>query len=240
MSGNEARSLILAHSSDVHVDDDDRPAQRGGLPGLAAVLRTAVARSADILLLAGDTFDHGRVGGPALTGVRRILAAAPIHVVVLPGNHDPLLGQSIFERAGLHDLPQVHILGLTEEESFYLPDHGIEIHGRAHRDFADMPPMPEPRPRVLPRQVIIAHGHYVPASEWERQSHRAWRISDAALSAGGADYIALGHWDRPTAVGNEAARAYYSGSPDLAETVNIVRLTTSEPAQVTRTPLLWA
>ena len=46
-----------------------------------------------------------------------------------------------------------------------------------------------------------------------------------AIAATGADYLALGHWDRPARVGDGIVPAYYSGSPDLAQTVNMVRLT---------------
>ena len=38
-------------------------------------------------------------------------------------------------------------------------------------------------------------------------------------------------------VGNGVVPAYYSGSPDLAETVNLVRLTAGGEVVVTREPL---
>ena len=52
-----------------------------------------------------------------------------------------------------------------------------------------------------------------------------------------ADYLALGHWDRPVRVGNGVVPAYYSGSPDLAQTVNLVRLTAAGEVIVTREQL---
>jgi hypothetical protein len=57
------------------------------------------------------------------------------------------------------------------------------------------------------------------------------------IAATAADYLALGHWDRPVRVGNGVVPAYYSGSPDLAETVNLVRLTAAGEVVVTREPL---
>jgi DNA repair exonuclease SbcCD nuclease subunit len=83
----------------------------------------------------------------------------------------------------------------------------------------------------------MAHGHYVPPHEWGAQSHRAWRISDGALAATGADYVALGHWDRATPVGDGTVPAYYSGSPDLAGTVNVVRLSRAVGVSVACEPL---
>ena len=58
------------------------------------------------------------------------------------------------------------------------------------------------------------------------------------IAATEADYLALGHWDRPIQVGNGAVPAFYSGSPELARTVNLVRLTAGEVA-ITREPLTW-
>jgi hypothetical protein len=59
--------------------------------------------------------------------------------------------------------------------------------------------------------------------------------SDDELKATGADYIALGHWNRAAKVG--AVAAYYSGSPEYAGTVNVVRLTAAGAVAVTRAAL---
>ena len=52
----------------------------------------------------------------------------------------------------------------------------------------------------------------------------SWLISDAEIDATEADYLALGHWNRPEKVGTGRVPAYYSGSPELAKTVNLIRL----------------
>ena len=71
----------------------------------------------------------------------------------------------------------------------------------------------------------MAHGHYDPAADRSVRPRAAWLIDDAEIAATGADYLALGHWNRPVRVGNGAVPAYYSGSPEYAGTVNMVRLT---------------
>ena len=48
------------------------------------------------------------------------------------------------------------------------------------------------------------------------------------IAATGADYLALGHWDRAAQVGCGAVPAYYSGSPEYVHTVNFVRLTAAQ------------
>jgi hypothetical protein len=233
-TNNGDRPIVLVHSSDLHVDDIRTWRQYDGVAGLAAVLDAAAAVAADIVLLVGDTFDNLRVSTPALHRVAALLAAAPMPVVLLPGNHDPALPECIFRRAGLLALPHVHVLGISHPETVHFASHSLEISGRAHRSFADMPPVPPPAPRSTRWRIIMAHGHYVPPDEWASQAHRAWLISDADLAATDADYVALGHWDRAAAVGDGSVPAYYSGSPDLAGTVNVIRLAESTGASIER------
>lgn len=221
------RAVRLVHSSDLHIEDagPHAPPGRGaaGIAGLAAVLATARALDADAVLLAGDTFDHGRIGGAMLARAAGLIAQAGRPVVLLPGNHDAALPDCLFRRAGLLDLPHVTVLGVAEER-VALEALDLEIWGRAHRGLDALQPLGAPPPRRARWQVAMAHGHYVPAEEARWDAHRAWRITDEALRAARADYVALGHWDRAVRVGPAEVAAYYSGSPDLAGTVNLVTL----------------
>jgi DNA repair exonuclease SbcCD nuclease subunit len=72
--------------------------------------------------------------------------------------------------------------------------------------------------------VAMAHGHYEPVPDRTTHLVPSWLISDEEIAATGADYVALGHWNRAIKVGDGSVAAYYSGSPDLAATVNVVRL----------------
>ncbi len=239
MTEHGERAIVLVHSSDLHVDDEIVKGRYNGLIGLRSVIDTAVAQGADVLLLAGDTFDNLRVSEAVLREAAAILSSAPMPVVMLPGNHDPATENCLFRRAGIIGLNNVHVLGITHAESIVFDDHGLEICGHAHRSFADMSPLRAPWPRTTRWQVVMAHGHYVSPDDWESQSHRAWKISDDELAMTEADYIALGHWDRPTPAGDGRVPAYYSGSPDLANTVNVIRLTEPAGAVVERVPVHW-
>jgi hypothetical protein len=141
----------------------------------------AQSLSADIVLLAGDTFDNHRVSQAMLQRTRDMLANARVPVVLLSGNHDSILPECLFRRAGLHDLEHVHVLGVTHSDVITFAEHGLEIRGRALHGFGDMSPLHTPHPRTTRWQIVMAHDHYVPPHEWDAQSHRAWRISDAAL-----------------------------------------------------------
>jgi DNA repair exonuclease SbcCD nuclease subunit len=224
--------VVLVHSSDVHVDD------RGGIGGLKAVLATAGALGADLVLLAGDTFENNRLSAAVLDRAGELLAEARMPIVILPGNHDPALPDSVFVQRGVARIPNVSVLGVTHDEAVSFPAHHLEIWGHAHRDYFDMAPLRGPRPRSTRWQVAMAHGHYEPPETRANPLRPSWVFSDEEIAATGADYLALGHWDRPMRVGNGIVPAFYSGSPELARTVNLVRLTAGGVV-VTREALIW-
>lgn len=233
-NSGRATRITLVHSSDIHVDDGPQD----GTAALGSVLATARALSADIVLLAGDTFENNQLSANVLEQARGLLAAAGLPVVVLPGNHDPALPGSVFIRGGLTGLKNVRVLGVTDEEAIAFPAYDLEIWGHAHRDYFDMAPLRGPRLRSTRWQVAMAHGHYEPPETRANPLRPSWVFGDEEIAATAADYLALGHWDRPTQVGNGAVPAFYSGSPELARTVNLVTLTGSGAAIVTREPLV--
>ena len=225
--------IVLAHSSDVHIDDRED----AGVAGLAAVLATARVLRADIVLLAGDTFDTHQLSGAVIDRAGALLAQAGRPVVILPGNHDPALPESVYLRGGYAQIADLAVLGVTHDEAVSFPDLDLEIWGHAHRDYFDMPRLRGPRPRSTRWQIAIGHGHYEPPETRANPLRPSWVFGDEEIAATAADYLALGHWDRPARVGNGAVPAYYSGSPDLAETLNLVRLRAPGEVLVSREKL---
>jgi DNA repair exonuclease SbcCD nuclease subunit len=236
---NRAREVVLVHSSDLHVDEDHAAAPRNGdgTASLRSVLATARAVRADVILLAGDTFESNQLGSAILDRAGRMLAEAGIPIVILPGNHDPALPDSVFICGGFGLIPNVSILAVTHDEAVPFPFFDLEIWGHAHRDYFSMAPLRGPRRRSTLWQVAMAHGHYEPPETRANPLRPSWVFGDEEIAATGADYLALGHWDRPMRVGNGVVPAYYSGSPELAGTVNLVRLTAAGEVVVTREPL---
>jgi DNA repair exonuclease SbcCD nuclease subunit len=229
--------VVLVHSSDIHVDDSPITGS-DGTAGLHAVLATARALGADFVLLAGDTFENNQLSAAVLDRAGELLADAGMPIVILPGNHDPALPDSVFVRHGVARIPDVSILGVTHDEAVAFPAYDLEIWGHAHRDYFDMAPLRGPRPRSTRWQVAMAHGHYEPPETRANPLRPSWIFGDEEIAATRADYLALGHWDRPMRVGNGVVPAFYSGSPELARTVNLVRLTAGGVV-VTREALIW-
>ncbi|MSQ51234.1 MAG: hypothetical protein EXR28_05040 [Betaproteobacteria bacterium] len=227
------RDIVLVHSSDVHLDHDSEEKGTGDSTRyLAAVLRAAREAHADLVLLAGDTFESNRQSPEFVDRVAAMLAQAPAPVVLLPGNHDPLVPDTLYRRIQEARIDSLHILGLTHDEPVVFESMDLEIWGRAHRDYGDMIPFEAVRGRTRRWHIAMGHGHYEPVPDRSARARPSWLIGDAELAATQADYIALGHWNRAVRVGGDKVLAHYSGSPDLARSVNVVRLAASGEVEV--------
>ncbi len=239
MNCDTSKDVVVVHSSDIHVDHVYTAEIHGGdgAGGLACVLDAARGLGADVVLLAGDTFDCHRLPDALIDRAAEVIAAAQIPVVLLPGNHDPVMPDAVYHRRSLTELKNLHIIGLTHDEAIVFPALDLEIWGRAHRDYSDMIPFEAVRPRQTRWQIATAHGHYVPTPDRITRPRPSWLIGDADLAATQADYVALGHWNAPAKVGDGAVAAYYSGSPEFAGTINVVRLGTTGGVSVAREKL---
>ena len=87
------RDVIVAHASDVHIDDSYTARLFGGdgAGPLRAVLTAARKAKADVVLLAGDTFECHRLPDSLLIHTAATIREFSLPVVVLPGNHAILL-----------------------------------------------------------------------------------------------------------------------------------------------------
>jgi DNA repair exonuclease SbcCD nuclease subunit len=236
------RDVVVVHSSDLHVDHDYTARLHGGdgTAGLACVLSAARGMGADVVILAGDTFDSHRVPHDLIERAAAVMAGAALPIVVLPGNHDPAVADAVYRDTALAAVKNLHVIGITHEESIVFAPLSLEVWGRAHRDYDDMIPFEIGRAGRLRRtrwQIAMAHGHYEPAPDRSQGPQPSWLIGDAEIAATGADYVALGHWNRAVRVGNGLVPAHYSGSPEYAGTVNVVHLSEASGVTVTSAPL---
>jgi DNA repair exonuclease SbcCD nuclease subunit len=218
------RKVVLIHSSDLHVDDGytARLWEGDGNRPLRAVLKTADRLKAQIVLLTGDTFEHNRLPEQLLEETYSILSEAKCQIILLPGNHDPLTEDSVWYRGKLSEPKNVHVIGLGNRGLVSLPGLEMQVWGRAHLDYEDMSPLMNPAVKKARWHVVVAHGHYEAKPRLDAQLRPSWLISSAEIAASRADYLALGHWNTPKRVGGMGVKAFYSGSPDLAGTVNHV------------------
>lgn len=107
------RALRLAHCSDIHLDSDyyggdwNRARHDRDRALFDGLLEAICAGRPDLLLLAGDLFDHNRATVDTVEWACERLANLPFPVVMIPGNHDCLAENAVYHRhdfaaAGLH------------------------------------------------------------------------------------------------------------------------------------------
>ncbi len=218
------RPLRLLHTSDLHLGDE-----AGVVPGhlaresLSPLLMVADAvceANADMLLIAGDLFDSNRAEASLVLGAQRILAALPLPVVILPGNHDSLDASSVYLRfESWASLPSVRVLTRVAGETIDFPQLQLRVWGRPTVDH-----LPATRPlEAVPTRsgegwyVVAGHGHYTePPGRGPLVPIRSSPILRADIDGLDADYVALGHRDRSERIAIAHIEAWYSGAPVIS------------------------
>src|ERR1700691_685075 len=117
------RDIVVVHSSDLHVDHDYTARLHGGdgVAGLACVLNAAREVAADVVILAGDTFDSHRVPQDLIARAAAVIVSAALPIVVLPGNHDPAVAEAIYRVSALATVSNLHVIGITHDGSIMFP-----------------------------------------------------------------------------------------------------------------------
>ena len=230
--------IKLLHSSDLHIDVSNDRTLAEGTQNLRHVLDSADDVTADMVLLAGDVFEHNRASAELIDFTTDLMARAGRPIVILPGNHDPLTEDSVYRRGKFTDISNITVLGLTHVSSVKFDELQLEVWGNAHFSYSDMQPLQDPRNRSSRWQIAMAHGHYDDSIDVREKYRPSWIMNDEDIAATGADYIALGHWNIAKSVCTQDVPAFYSGSPDYAGTVNVISLIEPGNIDVRRHPIV--
>jgi DNA repair exonuclease SbcCD nuclease subunit len=214
------RSLRLLHAADLHLDGDaygnadQQVAHRARERRVfQQVIARALADDVDLVLIAGDLFDHNRVSDDTVAFVRGELARLHRPVVLLPGNHDCLEPQGVHDR---HDFtagaPHVHVIRRLDGEVVELPALDAVVWGRGMQEHV---PTFQPLAHVPPRDggrwaLAMGHGFFYPERE---RPERSSPIFADEIRATGWDYVALGHHHLQADVSQPGVTAWYAGAP---------------------------
>ncbi|WP_297009306.1 metallophosphoesterase [uncultured Corynebacterium sp.] len=204
--------------------------QEARLAVIERMLRLAVDRSCDAVVVAGDVFDDNLVDSRTWRRAVDVLRASPVPVFLLPGNHDPYDPASIYRDPVFDGLsPTVRVLTDTTPRQVRAAADGgpgLEIIGApllskymsadpvagALRDIRDGAGGASDRDAATVR-VLVGHGA---TSSWSSTDDPAVIDVDAAAQACRdrvVDYVALG--DTHSAVDLHAdGTVRYSGSPE--------------------------
>lgn len=224
------------HTSDVHIDNTADPAW-----ALRAVVDSALERNVDIILIAGDLFDHARISEQTAAATKDQLARLDRPVVVISGNHDCMDEGSVYHRVDLRAAGEhVHFVRNAEGEELLYENlglriwaRGIENHHPAYRPLSSYRPAD---PDYW--SIAVAHGHYVSKGA---TSYRASQIRQEEIAQLGCHYLALGHWHGFLDVSAGDTKAFYCGSPSEstvdAGSVNLITLSPESGVHVERQPV---
>ena len=178
------------------------------------VLKSAQEKDADFVLLCGDVFEHNMVSQETVKKVIAIFNQYPsIPIYLLPGNHDILGSDCVYERPIFQRIKHLTIFRASD---------GIQVGG------ATLHPCPvlsklttQDLTTTIPSvrdtdgiHIGVAHGSLVgkfPSSNWEDTT---LPVNPSCIERTGIDYLALGHWHSHRAFddGTGVARIAYSGT----------------------------
>jgi DNA repair exonuclease SbcCD nuclease subunit len=205
------------HTADLHLakpfgrfDEDTRAAlRRARLDAFRRIGALAVEHGADVVLIAGDTFDAETPPPKTINRALRAMADVPEVIwVLMPGNHDSLAAVDLWERIA-QDAPPNLCLALTPEV--------IEIGA----SLAILPCPPTVRAPGMdltawtttaetPGRIRLglAHGGVV---DFGSEAATPAVIPPDRAETAALDYLALGDWHGQMSL---SRRTWYAGTPE--------------------------
>ena len=211
------RPLTLLHTADIHLDN--RPADSAQLPktylAFEAIIDFAQDVNVDLVLIAGDLFDHNRVDEEAVVFAQDQLQRLDCPAVILPGNHDCLQADGIYRR---HDFSaaceNVRVISDPDGQSITFPDLDLRLWGRgmeAHEPgFHPLANIPARNASPTRWHVAMAHGFFYDDFE---APERSSPILASEIRETGWDYVALGHKHVMANHSQGGVAAWYPGTP---------------------------
>ncbi|MAV26576.1 MAG: hypothetical protein CMQ05_10720 [Gammaproteobacteria bacterium] len=212
----------VLHTSDVHLDNvigptgEESPAQKG----LMSVIDKSIELEVDLLLIAGDLFDHNRVKSPCLEFATEQLSRTSCPVVMITGNHDCMAEYSIYHQYDPCDAGD-HIYFIRDVAGGVvdLPDQQMTVWGNGivdhHRGNKPLGNMPVSRTNDEDHWFIgMTHGFYVN----DEDSIYSSLITADEIEASPFDYLALGHVHQYRTMSHGGTQAAYPGSPNVGHT----------------------
>ncbi len=220
----------ILHTSDLHLSSlADKACY-----SLVSLVELAIQTKVDLVIIAGDLFDHNRVDDELVSFAANQLRRLPVDAVILPGNHDCLTPDSVFERAALwQGCDNVRVFREPGGESMDLPGLGVSLWGKPIDSYDNnvLPLLGMPQLQQNGQwHIAVAHGYCV---NNESAPFPSYNITEQEILASGCDYVALGHIITFRCVCDEPVKAYYSGSPAFSGTVAMVDLSEETGVRVT-------
>lgn len=211
--------ITFIHTSDLQLGmtrwflDDDAQARFSAarLSSITKLGELAVASGASFIVVAGDVFEHNALEDRTRLRAFEAFSRLPVPVYLLPGNHDPLVADSIFFSSSAEN---VHVLDSSQPIE---AADGVEIVGAPYKskraNYDLVAAAIEPLETTDSIRIVVGHGQVN-----SRESDKAPDIIDLdtvenALRRGAIDYVALGDTHSTESWGSTGA-VWFSGAPE--------------------------
>lgn len=189
------------------------PLMEARFTAIERLARLATEHRVDAVLVAGDVFDAQTVSERTLRRVFNLLAGYTGPWVLLPGNHDAALSESVWRRAERLGIvpPGVHLA--LKPEPIVLAGAGVVVlpapltQRHTHHDLTEWFERAE-TPLALAR-IGLAHGSVQGLLAEDIDSPNP--IAPDRAERARLDYLALGDWHGCRAIN---PRTWYSGTPE--------------------------
>lgn len=193
--------------------DDAIPLAEARFQAVERLAALAVERRVDAVLVAGDVFDAQTVSERTLRRLFNALAAFNGPWVLIPGNHDAALAESVWTRAQRLGLLPANVHLIDQPGLRLFPEQGLAVLGapltqrHVHADLTEaFDAMDTPAGLV---RVGLAHGSVQGLLAEEIDSPNP--IAPDRAQRARLDYLALGDWHGLKRID---ARTWYSGTPE--------------------------
>lgn len=219
-------SIRFLHASDLqlgmkrHFLDPEAHARfdAARIETIHALGRVARQHDCQFIVIAGDIFEYNSVSAQTLGRAAEAFRSMRVPTYLLPGNHDPLVADSILKRlVELPGMEHLHLLSDTAPRPF---DAGaVEVIGapllarHANRDLvAEATHGLEPTSII---RVVVGHGQ---VNSYGSSAADLIELPplDALLNAGAIDYVALGD-THSTASLSPTGKVWFSGAPETTD-----------------------
>jgi len=180
--------------------------------------KLAKKHDAKFIVVAGDVFESNQLSRQTLVRALDALGALPVPIFLLPGNHDPLDGASIFLTEEFQNGGD-HIFVLRDMKPVAVPHlQGVEVVGAPWRtkhpssDLCDdLVEILDPATNVI--RIAVAHGQVDKLSpDQSRPDIISLARVEQAIEDKKFHYLALGDRHSVTDIGS-TGRIWYSGAP---------------------------
>ncbi|MGN6380383.1 MAG: metallophosphoesterase family protein [Gaiellales bacterium] len=206
--------MKLLHLADIHLDraftsagarDGDR--RRAELrEAFVRALNVGVERGVDAVCLAGDVYEHETVREDTAAFLRTRLSEIEVPVLVTPGNHDPYVPGSVWQRTAWPE--SVHLFTRDSPQPFELGD--VTVWGAAftarHCSTSCLDGWHTPADGRT--HLLLLHAALTGEQWADDPAHRP--VTRAGIRATGIAYAMLGHFH----AGRADELICYPGSPE--------------------------